>query len=219
MTAALILAVVVLTVVVISLVVPTLRQRQRTSPDAQPASPTGGRILFPFVVEDLSDPALDAALRLAAAEDATLVPMFLALVPLDLPLDTPLPSQCSLGVPLLDVIEQRATGAGVPVDSRIERGRNRRHALRQAIAQERFDRIVMAAASHGRPGFDADDVAWLIDNAPGEVIVLRPPVAGQREAVLPPRPRAKTIALRRGWGGTSSHSHVASRAGEMAGSR
>lgn len=177
------------------------------------------RILFPFVAQALSSPALDAALRLAAAEGATLVPMFLARVSLDLPLDAPLPRQCSVAVPLLEAIEQRSTEASVAVDARIERGRNRRHALRRAIAQERFDRIVMAAASQGRPGFDADDVAWLLDNAPGEIIVLRPtasdpprarteravPVATQaREARVDPERRARSRL---------------SRAGEMAGSR
>ncbi len=207
----------VLLVAVAVLVAQRARDRKRRA--TPPAESTSRRILFPFVAEDLSEPALDAALRLAAAEGATLVPMFLALVPLGLPLDTPLPSQCSLGIPLLDVIEQRATRAGVAVDSRIERGRNRRHALRQAIAQERFDRIVMAAASHGRPGFDADDVAWLLDSAPGEIIVLRPGVDDQREAVLAPRPRAKTIALRRGWRGANGSGRDASRVGEMAGSR
>ncbi len=132
------------------------------------------RILFPFVTGALSQRALDAALRLARSDGATLVPVFLAQVSLDLPLDSALPRQCSLAMPLLEAIEQRATEAGVPVDSRIERGRNRRHALRQAIAEERFDRIVIAAASEGSPGFDADDVAWLLDNAPGEIVVLRP---------------------------------------------
>jgi hypothetical protein len=161
------------------------------------------------VAEDLSQRALDAALRLAVAEQATLVPVFLARVSLDLPLDTPLPHQCSMAVPLLEAIEQRATEAGVPVDSRIERGRNRRHALRQAIANERFDRIVIAAASQGSPGFDADDVAWLLDNAHGEIVVLRPsadaPKPPQRTARRPSAPRVRERPV--------------SRVGEMAGSR
>ena len=55
-----------------------------------------------------------------------------------------------------------------------QRGRTQRHALREAIAQERFDRIVIAAAAHGGHGFDPDDVAWLLDNAEGEIVVLRP---------------------------------------------
>ena len=173
------------------------------------------RILFPFVAHALSRRALDAALRLAVAEEATLVPVFLARVSLDLPLDAPLPRQCSMGVPLLEAIEQRATEAGVPVDARIERGRNRRHALRRAIAQERFDRIVIAAAAQDSPGFDADDVAWLLDNAQGEIVVLRPSAddeigpsstVGERRRVAPPRPRR-------------SARRPVSRLSEMAGSR
>jgi nucleotide-binding universal stress UspA family protein len=132
------------------------------------------RILFPFLAYALSGRALDAALRLAIAEDATLVPVFLARVSLDLSLDTPLPRQSKVAMPLLEAIEQRASDAGIPVDCRIERGRTYRHALRQAILNERYDRIVIAAATKGSPGFDADDVAWLLDNAPGEIIVLRP---------------------------------------------
>ncbi len=132
------------------------------------------RILFPFIAGALSKPALDTALRLSMAEDATLVPVFLARVPLNLPLEAPLPRQSGVCLPLQEAIEQRASEAGVPVDARIERGRSYRHALRQAIQTERFDWIVVAAASHGHPGFDADDVAWVLDHAPGEIVVLRP---------------------------------------------
>jgi hypothetical protein len=183
MTAVLIAVIVILAAAVMALAAPRLRARARRSPPPPPAK-TSGRTLFPFVAEDLSERALDAALRLAVAEGDTLVPVFLARVSLDVPLDTPLPRQCSLGLPLLEAIEQRATEAGVPVDSRIERGRNQRHALRRAIAEERFDRIVIAAASHGshgfNDGFNADDVAWLLDHAPGEIVVLRPAAENQR---------------------------------------
>jgi hypothetical protein len=174
MTVVLIVLIVILAVALAVLAAPQLLGRGRTRRPSPPPARPGRRILFPFVAEDLSRRALDAALRLAVAEQATLVPVFLARVSLDLPLAAPLPHQCSIAVPLLEAIEQRATEAGVPVDSRIERGRNRRHALRQAIANERFDRIVMAAASHGSPGFDADDVAWLLEHASGEIVVLRP---------------------------------------------
>src|SRR5581483_6099022 len=109
----------------------------RTRRPSPPPPPSGRRILFPFVAEDLSERALAAALRLAVADAATLVPVFLARVSLDLPLDAPLPHQCSMAVPLLEAIEQRATEAGVPVDSRIARGRNPRPARREAVAQER----------------------------------------------------------------------------------
>jgi nucleotide-binding universal stress UspA family protein len=147
------------------------------------------RILFPFVASALSRRALDAALRLARAEEATLVPAFLARVPLHLPLDAPLPRQSNVAIGLQEAIEQRAAAFGVPVDARIERGRTNRHALRQLIAHERFDRIVIAAAPHGGHGFDPDDVAWLLDNAPGEIVVLRPGTEDQIEPTPPARLR------------------------------
>jgi hypothetical protein len=163
--------------------------------------PTTGtrRILFPFVADALSTRALDAALRLANAEDATLVPVFLARVSLDLPLDAPLPRQSGIAIPLQEAIEQRAARFGIAVDARIERGRTYRHALRQTIANERFDRIVIAATAPAGAGFGADDVAWLLNNAPGEIVVLRPshldqiglPTARRRRRArgAPPRPQ------------------------------
>jgi nucleotide-binding universal stress UspA family protein len=218
MTVVLIVVVVILAIAVAVLAVPPVLRRTRRPPP--PTARSNRRILFPFVAEDLSDRALRAALRLAAAEGATLVPVFLARVSLDVPLDTPLPRQCSIGVPLLELIEQRATEVAVPVDSRIERGRTPRHALRQAIAEERFDRIVIAAASHGSHGFNADDVAWLLDHAQGEIVVLRPGAEDQLSvgrAAVPGRLRPKSVALRLPRG--NGRRRGVSRAGETAMSR
>lgn len=188
MTVVLIVVVVVLALALVALAVEHFRYRTRR-PSKVPATSTR-RILFPFVASALSSRALDAALRLARAEDATLVPVFLARVSLDLPLDTPLPRQSALCLPLQEAIEQRAAAFGVPVDARIERGRNYRHALRRTIENQRFDRIVIAAAEPGGAGFDAGDVAWLLDNAPGEIVVLRP---GTEVSLKMPRrpPRAR----------------------------
>jgi hypothetical protein len=143
----------------------------------------------------LSPRALDAALRLAHAEDATLVPVFLARVSLDLPLDTPLPRQSAIAVPLQEAIEQRATEFGVAVDARVERGRTYRHALRQTIATERFDRIVIAATTQDAAGFNADDVRWLLGNAPGEIVVLR---TSNDEPLEPPAPQSRRRLARSG---------------------
>jgi hypothetical protein len=141
-----------------------------------PALPTGAeRILFPYGAGGPTASALDVALRLARAESGTLVPVFLARVSLHLPLDAPLPRTAKLVIPLQELIEQRAITYGVKIDQRIERGRSYRHAMRETIAHERFDRIVIAAAGvGGRGGFEPDDVAWLLRNAPGEIVVLRP---------------------------------------------
>jgi hypothetical protein len=77
-------------------------------------------------------------------------------------------------MPLLEAIEHRATHEGVAVDARIERGRTYRHALRELLIHEHQDRIVIAADTAGADGFDAADIAWLLEHAPGEILVLRP---------------------------------------------
>jgi hypothetical protein len=133
------------------------------------------RIAFPFTAQFLSEPALVAALRVARAEQATLMPVYLAMVSLDVPLDVPLPNSCAVALPMLEAIEHRAQRAEVAVDARIERGRTPRHALRRLIDHERFDRVVVAAESRaGGDGFAADDIAWLLHATTAEVMVLRP---------------------------------------------
>lgn len=190
MTAALVAAVVLLALLLLVLVAQRVRPRPPRSVSASPA--ISRRILFPYLPRALSMRALDAALRLARAEDATLVPVFLARVALGLPLDAPLPGQAAVFMPLQEAIDQRASVADIPVDARIQRGRTYRHALRRAIATEHFDRIVVAAASGGRPGLSAEDVAWLLEYAPGEIIVLRP---GSSDLLVasPARPRKRSI--------------------------
>ena len=44
---------------------------------------------------------------------------------------------------------------------------------------------MIAAAAQGNRGFDADDVAWLLNHAPGEIVVLRP----SKEDQLGPPPQ------------------------------
>lgn len=152
--------------------------RLRGATVVAPPRPVAGasqqRILFPFAGRALSERALDAALRLARAEGAELVPTFLISVPMRMPLDSAMPRQCSHGMPLLEAVEQRALAFGVPVDARVARGRSYRHALRDLIAHERYDRVVIAASGPHTDGFHGDDIAWLLDTAPGEVVIVRP---------------------------------------------
>jgi hypothetical protein len=180
------------------------------------------RIAFPFTGEGPSEPGLAAALRLARAEDATLLPVYLALVPLRLAVEVPLQAECDVAFGLLEAIEQRAARAGVPVDARIERGRTVRHALRELIAHERFDRMVVAAtAGASGEGFTPEDVAWLLASVPGELIALRPAAAGERLLELPSEhPRAPTpgaaVRLPRGvgWVLPGGHARAKTRAGK-----
>jgi hypothetical protein len=152
-------------------VVVTRRRRRRAEPQ-----PVRTKILFPFVGTELSERALQATLRLAWAEQAVVVPAYLATVPLPLTLDAPVGRACEEAFSVFEVIEQRAAAIGVPVDGRIARGRNVRHALRELMAEvPAATRIVVAASSDGgRDGFSVDDIAWLLRNAPGEVLVVRP---------------------------------------------
>ena len=156
------------------------------------------RILFPFIATALSHRALDAALRLARADGAVLIPAFLAQVPRWLPLDCPLPRQAGAAVSTQEAIEQRAARFGVAVDARLERGRTARHGLMRAIECERYDRIVVAAAAPGAPGFNPDDVAWLLAHAPGEIVIVRPDREDdllELEAEQQPETRGSTVAV------------------------
>jgi hypothetical protein len=155
-------------------------------------TPPAERILFPLLGDTVSQSALDATLRLARAEGATLVPAYLATVPLQLPLTAALPMECERAMPLLETIEQRAARLGVPVDARIETGRSPRHALRQLLDQERFDRIVVPAATGNSSGFSGEDISWLLENAPGEIVVVR----AERRAARRRRGARATAATR-----------------------
>jgi hypothetical protein len=132
------------------------------------------QILLPFTGVEISRRAVDAALRLARAESATLMPAYLATVPKQLPLDCAIPKEAAGAMSMLEAIEQRATGQGVPVDARIERGRSYRHALRRLLEHERFDRVVVPAGSTGSTGLSGEDMVWLLRKAPAEVLILRP---------------------------------------------
>ena len=148
----------------------TLLLRRRRNVETPPAR----RILFPYVGTQLSVSALDAALRIARAENATLVPAYLVAIPMAISLDAPMPNACNRAFELEEAIEQRAAAVGITVDGRIARGRTTRHALRQLLEEEHYDRIVVAAATGRTDGLTSEEVAWLLEHAPGEVAVVRP---------------------------------------------
>jgi hypothetical protein len=132
------------------------------------------RILVPFTGGNLDKTVLDAAIKLAQAESATLVPAYLLLVPLRYAEDSPLRDEVAVALPLLEAVEHAALRAGVPVDARIEKGRSTTHALRRLWDVEQFDRIVAPAPTNGHSGFSLKDTTWLLANSPMETIVLKP---------------------------------------------
>ena len=132
------------------------------------------RILLPFTGTAISRRAVDAALRLARAENAVLMPAYLAEVPKQLPLDCSIPAEAAKAMPMLEAIEQRATSQDVAVDARVERGRSYRHALKRLLEHEEFERVVVPADGEKGAGLSGDDLVWLLEKAPTEVLILRP---------------------------------------------
>ena len=132
------------------------------------------RILLPFSGQAISRRSFEAAVRLAKAENAIIMPAFLARVPMNLPLESALPVQCARGMPLLEAIEQRVSSQGIAVDSRVGRGRSARDALRKLLDEEQFDRIIVSADEDPRAGLSYDDLRWLLERVPAEILILRP---------------------------------------------
>jgi nucleotide-binding universal stress UspA family protein len=148
------------------------KSRHAAKPRSEPEAVR--HILLPFTGTEISRRAVDAALRLSRAEGATLMPAYLAAVPKTLPLECPIPNEAAQAMAMLEAIEQRALAKGVPVDARIERGRTYRHALARLLAEEEFDRVVVSAGATGTQGLSGDDLVWLLEKAPAEVMILRP---------------------------------------------
>jgi hypothetical protein len=129
------------------------------------------RVLLPFAGE-LDPRVLEAAIRIARAEEAVLVPAYLLVVPLELAPEAASPAEVQVAMPLLEAVEQAALREGVPVDARIERGRTPTHALSKLWQVERFDRIVAPAGAGSC--FRPQDLAWILTHAPSETIILKP---------------------------------------------
>jgi hypothetical protein len=133
------------------------------------------RLLVPFTDRQLDEAVLDAALRIARAEEAVLVPAYLLIVPLEFSLDAPVQQrELARAMPILEAVELAARRARVPVDARIERGRSPIDALGRLWEVESFDRVVVPAPAPGRSGFSSKDLAWMLAHGPGEILVLRP---------------------------------------------
>ncbi len=136
------------------------------------------RLLVPFAEGALDPAVLQAAIRIARAEEAILVPAFLVVVPLEYDVEAAVARKAEEALPLLEAVETAAARAGVPVDARIERGRTPIDALGRLWEVETFDRILVPALAPGHPGFSGKDVAWMLAHAPSETLVLRPAPEG-----------------------------------------
>jgi hypothetical protein len=147
---------------------------------------------------------LDAAIRIARAEEATLVPAYLIVIPMQFTLDAPMSQEVATAIPLLEAVEHAALRVGVPIDARIESGRTPIHALERLWNVEHFDRIVIPAPADREPGFTPKELLWMLTHAPSETLVLRPdPVLRAAEDAATdsrarPAPSLRRVELRRG---------------------
>ena len=89
-------------------------------------------------------------------------------------MESALPVQCASGMPVLEAIEQNLSSQGIAVDSRVGRGRSARDALRKLLEEEQFDRIIVSADEDPRAGLSYDDLRWLLERVPAEILILRP---------------------------------------------
>jgi hypothetical protein len=172
----------------------------RSRPPRQLRAPRDARrILLPFTGDSLDPTVLAAAIRIARADDAVLVPAYLLRVPLEYAEDSPLTKEVAVAMPLLEAVEHAALRCGVPVDARIEKGRTPTHALSRLWAVEQFDRVIAPAPTttrNGAGGFTPKDLTWILAKAPAETLVLKP--APEDEPGSPPSPspnRSWTQAL------------------------
>ena len=172
---------------------------------ARAAQPTPGadttlahRVLLPFVADALSEHALLTALRLARSDRGTLVPVLLVRIPREHALDSPVPPHSGMPLSLQHAVEDRAHDFNVPVDPHVIGGRTYRHALRRAIGQAHSDQIVMAADLVGNLGFNADDVAWMLNQTAGKLVIVRPQSPIPRSTTAPAAPTAWRQANRNG---------------------
>jgi hypothetical protein len=159
------------------------RRRRRQSPSTE-GKP---RVLVPFTGGALDPTVLEAAIRIARAEESVLVPAYLLVVPLEEDPEAPAIAQVEMAMPLLEAVEIAALEAGVPVDARIERGRAPTHALQKLWEAEHFDQIIVPAPAGSHPGFTPKELAWMLTHAPAETLILRPaPGPAQQDASAPP---------------------------------
>lgn len=169
MTTALVLVLAAVVAVVVTAGLLLWRRRSRVHAHARHR-----RLLVPFTSGELDPTVLNAAIRIARAEDAVLVPAYLVVVPHKYGPDAPVQQQVSVAMPLLEAVEHAALRAGVAVDARIERGRTPVHALRRLWEAEQFDRVLAPAPLGHRPGFTTKELMWILEHAPSETLILKP---------------------------------------------
>jgi APA family basic amino acid/polyamine antiporter len=135
-------------------------------------------ILVPIVTGPESREAIDLAARLAAERGATIVALRVLVVPMELPLEAPLPDQEALADRLLDDARITADSYGVRMIDRLVRSRNAGRSIVEEADRRQAEIVVLGAPrGHHRQLF-GHTVDFVLKHAACRVMVA----AGKRAA-------------------------------------
>jgi basic amino acid/polyamine antiporter, APA family len=137
-------------------------------------------ILVPVKPGRLSEEAVDFAARLAAERRASIALVSVAVIPLELPIDTRLEDEEERALRALDGAAAIAELYGVNVTERLVRARSAGRAIVDEAASRNSEIVVMGAPRSDRPGrrLFSDTVDFVLKNAPCRVMVA----AGRKAA-------------------------------------
>lgn len=135
-------------------------------------------VLVPINGTECDNRAVDLALMLARRDRATVVVIYIVVVPQHLPLDHEMTEEVSRGEAVLRNAEEFAVGTGRDIDVELLQSRAAGSAIVDEAIQRQASAIVMATGLYRRAGtvtFGRTTVPYVLKNAPCEVIVCRRP--------------------------------------------
>ncbi|HZO98047.1 MAG TPA: universal stress protein [Gaiellaceae bacterium] len=135
-------------------------------------------ILVPIVSGPESHESVDLAARLAAERGATIVALRVIVVPLDRPLEAPLPEEEAEADRLLDDARATAETYGVRMVDRVVRARNAGRAIVEEAERRHAEIVVLGAPRGLHRDIFGKTVDYVLKNAPCRVMVA----AGRKAA-------------------------------------
>jgi APA family basic amino acid/polyamine antiporter len=135
-------------------------------------------ILVPIVSGAEAHEAIDLAARLAAERGSTIVALRVIVVPLDLPLDTPIPAAEAEADRLLDDATVAASAYGVRLIDRVVKSRNAGRAIVEEAQRRQSEIVVLGSPRLRHRAIFGKTVDFVLKNAPCRVMVA----AGKKAA-------------------------------------
>jgi APA family basic amino acid/polyamine antiporter len=135
------------------------------------------RILVPLKLGPIGEEVLATAVRLAEERGCSVEVLHVIRVPLDLPLDAPLPDQERQAEESLAEIREMAAEHGVELEEKIVRARALGQAIVDEAREQKADLILLGSAPRWRrqSRFFSPTVDYVLRKAPSEVMVVTYP--------------------------------------------